>query len=576
MEKARNNSSMGFGKNQEHKEVILEAQRDKNRVHFATLMDMCHLKKCGVGTKITEVQRQSRTLRRHCKRRLWSLCSFYWTSSSASQMTAAKVMEIIARLPGCEEQAADALSAYTQVKLEGAPRLLRIPESERPNVWIRLPRHKCPKSWSNIEDPVVLLERNLYGHPLAGLFVEKTVRRSFIRTWVGESTELWRFFVQRKQGLFLSVHVGDIKMIGKKQNMAPMWKKVMKKRWSWRTNIILDHENLRCTQRECTPNEIVIEEYTQMFESRFSAGAAAEFDSTVTRTGTLSWTAQFLDMCAGLVFSLVFLSQSCSVFLSCDISTVTVLIRGSRELPCCFIVWQFVFAHQKIMCLTIFMRCTVIGFWHGSSWKIQEWEKPHAQTVAWSYDMEGHAQKCVERYCELANRKVEQLYKFQILAWMTITSTRRNWNQLQHCHKFAHTLYWNACTWHELEDLTFCGRSTSLQDQSQNGLRHVTDDWQDWFLTFITRTISDNIVLWETRHSIADWVCSKTQTLLDILRTPNRLREGTGGILCIFGSHTFVPISWMCKKQTSVSHSSTEAEVISLRSKWNTLAPKQT
>ena len=39
-----------------------------------------------------------------------------------------------------------------------------------------------------------------------------------------------------------------------------------------------------------------------------------------------------------------------------------------------------------------------------------------------------------------------------------------------------------------------------------------------------------------------------------------------GGILCIFGSHTFVSISWMCKKQTSVSHSSkdTEAETISL------------
>ena len=34
--------------------------------------------------------------------------------------------------------------------------------------------------------------------------------------------------------------------------------------------------------------------------------------------------------------------------------------------------------------------------------------------------------------------------------------------------------------------------------------------------------------------------------------------------LCIFGSHTFVPICWMCKKQTSVSHSSTESEIISL------------
>ena len=38
----------------------------------------------------------------------------------------------------------------------------------------------------------------------------------------------------------------------------------------------------------------------------------------------------------------------------------------------------------------------------------------------------------------------------------------------------------------------------------------------------------------------------------------------SGGILCIFGSLTFVPISWTCKKQTSDSHSSTEAEVISL------------
>ena len=41
-------------------------------------------------------------------------------------------------------------------------------------------------------------------------------------------------------------------------------------------------------------------------------------------------------------------------------------------------------------------------------------------------------------------------------------------------------------------------------------------------------------------------------------------KSTSGGVLCIFGSHTFVPISWMCKKQTSVSHSSTDAEVISL------------
>ena len=38
----------------------------------------------------------------------------------------------------------------------------------------------------------------------------------------------------------------------------------------------------------------------------------------------------------------------------------------------------------------------------------------------------------------------------------------------------------------------------------------------------------------------------------------------SGGTLCVFGSHTFVPIGWMCKKQTSVLHSSTESEIISL------------
>ena len=41
-------------------------------------------------------------------------------------------------------------------------------------------------------------------------------------------------------------------------------------------------------------------------------------------------------------------------------------------------------------------------------------------------------------------------------------------------------------------------------------------------------------------------------------------KSTSGGTLCVFGSHTFVPISWVCKKQTSVSHSSTESEIISL------------
>ena len=65
--------------------------------------------------------------------------------SSASQKTAAKVMDVIARLPGCGGQAADAISAYTQLKMEDALSLLKISKSDCPELWIRLPKHKIAK-----------------------------------------------------------------------------------------------------------------------------------------------------------------------------------------------------------------------------------------------------------------------------------------------------------------------------------------------------------------------------------------------------------------------------------------------
>ena len=97
--------------------------------------------------------------------------------SSASQVAAAKVMDVVARLPGWAGQAADAVSSYTQVKIEDAPTVLKIPRSECPDIWMRLARHKWPKSWSSMEDPVVPLERNLFGHPLAGLLWERQLEK---------------------------------------------------------------------------------------------------------------------------------------------------------------------------------------------------------------------------------------------------------------------------------------------------------------------------------------------------------------------------------------------------------------
>ena len=56
-----------------------------------------------------------------------SYAVFFEQGSSASQMTAAIVMDVISRLPGCAGQAADAVSDYTQVKMEDAHKLLKIP-----------------------------------------------------------------------------------------------------------------------------------------------------------------------------------------------------------------------------------------------------------------------------------------------------------------------------------------------------------------------------------------------------------------------------------------------------------------
>ena len=71
---------------------------------------------------------------------------------------------------------------------------------------------------------------------------------------------------------------------------------------------------------------------------------------------------------------------------------------------------------------------------------------------------------------------------------------------------------------------------------------------------------TNSIVMWVTLQNNAGWDCFKTPILQGILKTQNLLRAEH----CALWSQTFVPISWMCKKQTSVSHSSTESEIISL------------
>ena len=109
----------------------------------------------------------------------------------------------------------------TQVKLEDAPMLLKIPKSECPHVWIRLPRRKWPTSFGEIEDPVVPLERNLYGHPSAGLLWKRQFEEALLELGWEKRPNLQCMFAHRKQGLFQSENVDDIKMLGKSRIWLP-------------------------------------------------------------------------------------------------------------------------------------------------------------------------------------------------------------------------------------------------------------------------------------------------------------------------------------------------------------------
>ena len=71
----------------------------------------------------------------------------------------------------------------------------------------------------------------------------------------------------------------------------------------------------------------------------------------------------------------------------------------------------------------------------------------------------------------------------------------------------------------------------------------------------------NSIVLWQTLQNNADWDCFQTPILQEILKTQNPLQEEH--YACLEVIHLFQEVG-MCEKQTSVSHSSTESEIISL------------
>ena len=194
-------------------------------------------------------------------------------------------------------------------------------------------RHLWPKSWSSMEDPVVLLERNCTVILWQDCHGKGNLRRSY-----------WSMAGRKFQ-------IGNVSLytVKKDYSYLCMW---MTSNWLERNKILircgkystrkvdlgeptsfLDHVYLGCTQRQCEISQDIVDNYRTMFESRISAGA-------------------------------------------------------TEKLPC----------------------------------------SENLRISSRSYDMEGDAKKCVERYCELANKTTQQLYKVSTRCIDDYHFKGENWN----------------------------------------------------------------------------------------------------------------------------------------------------
>ena len=193
---------------------FVRRRRMENPVHFANLMDLCHLKKAKLAKPLAETQGAScAPLGQHQKRRR--------TQSSIHGARCFRVpgdsglLETISKL--------HAVTAYTPGKMTEAPRLLRLPQEEKREICISIPPRQRPKSWNNIDDLVVPLARNLYCHPLDGLLWERHFEDVLFEKG-GKITSMGMSLrVQKARNILIGPCGRKKKVVGKKQNMGPVW-----------------------------------------------------------------------------------------------------------------------------------------------------------------------------------------------------------------------------------------------------------------------------------------------------------------------------------------------------------------
>ena len=191
-----------------------------------------------------------------------SYAVFTEQSSSASQMTAAKVMDIISWLPGCAGQAADAVSAYTQVKNGRCIIFTKDPK-------VRMSRFLDTSTKTQMAEVMVQYGRS------SGSSWAKSVRSSFSRTvmakaiWenpveilLGEGFQVGMLIRTPWWRMILICVCGWHQIGWEESKHWPIVESTYERSRLWRNNFIPGPRLFgRRTQRECETSKDILDNY---------------------------------------------------------------------------------------------------------------------------------------------------------------------------------------------------------------------------------------------------------------------------------------------------------------------------
>ena len=181
--------------------------------------------------------------------------------------------------------------------------------------------------------------------------------------------------------------------------------------------------------------------------------------------------------------------------------------------------------------------------------------------IAWEYDMSGHATGCVDRYLELANMRADSLKKVDTPCIDDHQIPELDFKTTGALTPVAAIIVLKALF------LARVCRPDLLW--TVNALARMVTKWSVACDKRLHRLISyiHHTAHWALCYFVGDPPADCKVVLYSDASFGGDLSDSkstSGAFLCLVGPHTFVPLTWICKKQGAVSHSSTEAEIIAL------------